>query len=337
MFSSASLITAALAFLTSVRAQQTVYGQCGGTGWTGATTCQSGYTLYYSQCLPGASTTVKPSTTTSNPSTTTSKPSTTTSVASPTSTPGVNYWFSFGDSYTTTGFNVTTGPLPSVGNPLGNPPYPGYTGGGGVNWVDVLTIQYNKTTLLTWNYAYGGATIDASLVTPYEPTVLSLTDQVNSFLNTGAKKPAAAPWTSADTLFSFWIGINDIGNSYGNGGNRSAFSVTLLNAYFNLVQEVYSAGGRNFLFVNVPPMDRSPLMLAEPTSAQALEKSVIADFNTRLAANVNTFQAANSGVKTWLYDSNAAFTTILNSPQTYGFADATSYGNANSFWGRLSP
>ncbi|KAI0058137.1 carbohydrate-binding module family 1 protein/Glycoside hydrolase family 5 protein [Artomyces pyxidatus] len=41
----------------SVRAQQTVYGQCGGTGWSGATTCASGSVCtvlnsYYSQCLP---------------------------------------------------------------------------------------------------------------------------------------------------------------------------------------------------------------------------------------------------------------------------------------------
>ncbi|KAF9453306.1 carbohydrate-binding module family 1 protein, partial [Macrolepiota fuliginosa MF-IS2] len=35
--------------------------QCGGSGWTGATVCVSGYTCtyvndYYSQCLPGSST-----------------------------------------------------------------------------------------------------------------------------------------------------------------------------------------------------------------------------------------------------------------------------------------
>jgi len=36
---------------------------------------------------------------------------------------GVNYWFSFGDSYTQTGF-VTNGTLPTPGNPLGNPTYP---------------------------------------------------------------------------------------------------------------------------------------------------------------------------------------------------------------------
>lgn len=94
--------------------------------------------------------------------------------------------------------------------------------------------------MFNYNYAYGGATIDASLVAPYESTVLSLTDQVNEFLTGAGTKPAATPWTSADALFSIWIGVNDIGNSYGNGGDRSAFSDTLLNAYFALVQKLVS-------------------------------------------------------------------------------------------------
>ena len=40
------------------KAQQPLYGQCGGIGWTGSTTCASGLSCqyqnpYYSQCLPG--------------------------------------------------------------------------------------------------------------------------------------------------------------------------------------------------------------------------------------------------------------------------------------------
>lgn len=43
-------------------AQSSAYGQCGGQGWTGATTCVSGYVCtyandWYSQCLPGTATT----------------------------------------------------------------------------------------------------------------------------------------------------------------------------------------------------------------------------------------------------------------------------------------
>lgn len=47
-----------LALISVVVAQSQPYGQCGGQGWTGATTCTSGWTCtysnpYYSQCLPG--------------------------------------------------------------------------------------------------------------------------------------------------------------------------------------------------------------------------------------------------------------------------------------------
>ena len=126
-----------------------------------------------------------------------------------------------GDSYTQTGF-TTTDSIPVPGNPLGNPPYPGYTAVGGTNWIDVDTTVYNKSLVLTYNYAYGGATINASLVAPYEPTVLSLIDQVNEFLGQAASKPATAPWTSENALFSVWIGINDIGNSYYQSGDRDA-------------------------------------------------------------------------------------------------------------------
>jgi len=126
-----------------------------------------------------------------------------------------------GDSYTQTGFDPT-GTLPWTGNVLGNPPYPGFTATGGENWVDFVTTRYNKSLILTYNYAYGGATIDANLVTPFEPTVLSLTDQVNQFLSGAGTKPASTPWTSSRSLFSVFIGINDIGNSYYLSGDRDA-------------------------------------------------------------------------------------------------------------------
>jgi hypothetical protein len=116
-------------------------------------------------------------------------------------------------------------------------------------------------------------------------------------------------------------------------------------------------------------------MATQSADARALEKSVLAVFNTKLAAKVNAFKAANSGVrlldsyycttplhsslyslpykplhrlfrlesdslltphaqvKTWLWDSNAAFTTYLNAPTQFGFSDATTFGQPKSFWG----
>ncbi|KAF8058624.1 hypothetical protein FPV67DRAFT_1720474 [Lyophyllum atratum] len=332
-------VLALAAFVPSVIAQGAVWSQCGGIGWSGATTCVSGaactyVNAYYSQCIPGSTT----------------APDTT--AVPPVATGTANYWFSFGDSYTQTGFSPT-GTLPASGNPLGNPPYPGYTATGGENWVDFVTTKNNRSLIFTYNYAYGGATIDAKLVAPYQPTVLSLTDQVNQFLSGAGTKPSSTPWTSANALFSIFIGINDIGNSYYLSGDRAAFSDTLLNAEFALVQKLVlvrdltettmafrvtkpssNVGARNFLFVTVPPIDRSPLMLAQPAASQAAEKTVIAGFNSKMAAKTSAFKSANSGVSTWTWDANTQFTIILNSPGTYGFKDATSYGSAsNQFWG----
>ncbi|KAF5355704.1 hypothetical protein D9756_003946 [Leucocoprinus leucothites] len=81
-----------LGFVFTAVAQQPMYAQCGGIGWTGGTACVSGAVCtklndYYSQCLPGSgsSTTAPPS---SSTNTTTSKPgtSTTSTSASPSGT-----------------------------------------------------------------------------------------------------------------------------------------------------------------------------------------------------------------------------------------------------------
>ncbi|TFK19108.1 fungal cellulose binding domain-containing protein [Coprinopsis marcescibilis] len=244
-----------------------------------------------------------------------------------------NYWFSFGDSYTQTWFNPDGIP-PTVGNPLGNPPYPGWTATGGPNWVGFLTTEYNKSTILTWNYAYGGAVTDRELVTPWQPQVLDLGDEVDQFLNGAAKKPSVVPWTSENALFSVFIGINDIGNSFWLPGSRDDFNDVLLNASFGLIQKLYDVGGRNFLFVTIPAIERSPLMLAQPKESRELEATVIASYNRKLLERIEALKATDETIKTWVWDANAQYHKILNSPTEYGFKDADSWGNrTDQFWG----
>ncbi|KAL4746123.1 1,4-beta-D-glucan cellobiohydrolase C [Aspergillus terricola var. indicus] len=77
--------------LPAVQAQQTLYGQCGGSGWTGATSCVAGaacstLNTWYAQCLPAATTTSTTLTTTTSSATTTSNPGSTTTSSSATVT-----------------------------------------------------------------------------------------------------------------------------------------------------------------------------------------------------------------------------------------------------------
>ncbi|KAH8819393.1 glycoside hydrolase family 5 protein [Xylogone sp. PMI_703] len=71
-----SQLLAGAGLVVLAQAQQTGWGQCGGNGWTGPTTCISGWTCtysnpWYSQCLPGSSPTTTRTTTTARPTTTT--------------------------------------------------------------------------------------------------------------------------------------------------------------------------------------------------------------------------------------------------------------------------
>ena len=73
--------------------------------------------------------------------------------------------------------------------------------------------------------------------------------------------------------------------------------------------------------------------MAQGTSATSLEKSVIAGFNSKLAARVSNLTSTHSGVKTWLWDTNARFSQILDNPTAFGFIDNSSYSNTGDFWG----
>ena len=145
---------------------------------------------------------------------------------------------SSGDSYTATGFNAATGPQSNSCNPLGNPPYPSYTSSDGPNWVGFLSTTYNESLILTYNFAQDGAIVDSSLVPPYLPTTPSMKHQIqNDFSPRYGNQTSFTPWTSNDSLFGFFIGINDIGNSY-TQKNKSDVQTNIFVEYANLLEEV---------------------------------------------------------------------------------------------------
>ncbi|CRG87855.1 hypothetical protein PISL3812_04876 [Talaromyces islandicus] len=94
------------------------------------------------------------------------------------------YWFAFGDSYSATGFDVSS-TQPSASNPMGNTS-PG------------LGTQSGGTI--------AGATIDNSLATW---GFGDMTSQLATFQSNYASRPESAPWTVENAMASFWIGIND--------------------------------------------------------------------------------------------------------------------------------
>lgn len=237
--------------------------------------------------------------------------------------------FIFGDSYTQTGFDYTQ-TQPSADNPFGNPTYPGWTSSNGPNWVGYLTVKYNASSLLTYNLAYGGATVDSALVTPYDPSVKSLKDQVQSEFIPGytGSAPKAA-WTGDDSIFAIWIGINDIGNSYYNGADATdALNAQIFDVLSGLVGQIYDAGGRNYVLINVPPLDRTPLIVPQGETAVALSKADVASWNQKVVDLAQALKA-KADTSVWVYDSNTSFGEVIDDPTSH--AESSGLKNTTDF------
>jgi len=226
--------------------------------------------------------------------------------------------FVFGDSYTTTGYNVTLGV---------NSPDPGYTASNGDNWVQYLRDVFNVTDTRVFNLAVGGAVTDNALVTPYLPGIPSLVDQTNQFVEYLAPKPAGAKWASDNTLFAIWIGINDVGNSWGwTNVTQAGFHSTIMDRYFESVEKMYDAGGRSFLFLTVPPINRAPQFVELGKAVTTTVTASLADYNSQLSKRIESFKATHRGLQqVTLFNTGNIFNTILDNADALGFVNVTGY------------
>jgi len=226
----------------------------------------------------------------------------------------------FGDSYTTTGFNISAGV---------NSTDPGFVSSNGPNWVQNLRDTFNVAGTRVFNLAFGGATIDSKLVTPFEPTVLSVVDQVAQFKSVLASKPPGAEWNSSNTLFAIWIGINDVGNAFSfTNTTQPAFNKILMARLTTQLDELYGFGARSFLFLTVPPVNRAPLFLVQGHATTSLLASDIANYNLQLAETAKSFEASHKHSETTVFDTQPVFNTFLDEAKTFGFVNSTGFCEA---------
>lgn len=252
--------------------------------------------------------------------------------------------FAFGDSYTATSF-LPNGTQPSPANPLGNPAFPGRTFSNGRNWIDFLTYTYNDSLVFSYNMAMGGASVDSfGMPNPFRP----FDQQVHNFFlpnyaqnaSAGAKK---AQWEASNTLFTAFFGINDVNTSFRIGAaDMTALHTRIFATYAKLVDELYVAGARNFVFMNVPPVFRSPFIKSgamfggqgNTTSATAdmlAEQSrvAIADFNMRLRNMVTRFTQQRTDATAFFFDTFTLFNDVLDNPESR--PETANYTNTTGF------
>lgn len=160
-------------------------------------------------------------------------------------------------------------------------------------------------------------------------------DQVESeFIPGYTGKSPKATWKGDESIFAIWIGINDIGNSYWNGAEATdALNAKIFAVISSLVDKIYKAGGRNYVFINVPPLDRTPLIVPQGETAVSLSKADVASWNKKVLELSKSLKAKKN-TNVWVYDSNKSFGEVMDKPTSHaesaGLTNTTGYCQAYS-------
>ncbi|KAJ9618252.1 hypothetical protein H2203_009168 [Taxawa tesnikishii (nom. ined.)] len=187
------------------------------------------------------------------------------------------------------------------------------TAEGGPNWVEYLTgcgLKPGLTSPLTckkqlWDFAFAGADISLQYTPLHHNFTVPLVNQTAQFAQYGY--PVLSKFVQpAQTLVAFWIGIND-----------------LITTLFGAVQSVYDLGYRNFLFMNLPPLDRTPGNSKLPIPNNTTQK--VDWYDAALANHSAAFGEQNADAKVMLFDANTFLNGVMDNASEYGIKNTTGY------------
>jgi len=213
--------------------------------------------------------------------------------------PTPRFIVSFGDSFTSEAWNGT-------GNPL--EPYPLQCSTGGPMWPRQLATLIGNATL--FNIAVGGSTTNDSIIPPISPS-LDFKGQAAAFL----KFQSQASWSGNDTVFEIAVGTNDVLNSSLDASDKTSLYNQVLDSYFQIVGQLYAAGGRRFVLSNVIPLAKTPFGAG---GFGKLAQNAI-QYNAVLEKKAAEFQKSKPDTSTVVFDTHKLFANMMNKPSSYGF------------------
>jgi len=87
--------------------------------------------------------------------------------------------------------------------------------------------------------------------------------------------------------------------------------------YAALLDVLYQTGARNFLVLNVPPFERSPMLSDRDPAIIPLLADTITAYNKNLTDAVNIFSDSHANATMFHFDVNSLFHDILDEPCSY--------------------
>lgn len=206
------------------------------------------------------------------------------------------------------------------------------TAEGGPNWVEFIT-QCGLEPGLTnprdcekqlWDFAYAGSDISTEYLPLHHNHTVSFVNQTRQFA-TYADPVLSRFVDKSKSLVAVWMGINDINDSDTMDVDFPSFYDRLHAALFDaLAANVYSKGYKNYLFLKLPPINRSPANQLDD-GGQRPNATMVEWFNEALASHARRFERKHWDANVMVYDTTSFLTHVLDCPDDYGIANTTGY------------
>ncbi|CAG8306829.1 unnamed protein product [Penicillium salamii] len=204
------------------------------------------------------------------------------------------------------------------------------TAEGGPNWVEYLTKCGIKEGLTSpqsckkqlWDFAFAGADISTEFTPLHHNFTVSLVDQVNQFKQYGHPALKHTIKTQS-TLVAIWIGINDINDSAKYAVDFPTFYKSITDALFSSVEDLYDLGYKQYLFMNLPPLDRTPGNQAKISPSP--NATQVGWYNGALAEHATAFSEKHKDAKVMVFDAHTRLGAMLDEPGKYGIVNTTNF------------
>ncbi|MBP4047294.1 SGNH/GDSL hydrolase family protein [Chromobacterium violaceum] len=175
-------------------------------------------------------------------------------------------------------------------------------------WVEHLA---NRLNLPLYNWATGGAGVNPDQY----GMIPSVLQQVQSWQEYMKSAPNYNP---ASTLFTMWIGGNDL-ITYGNSPEK------IIATQKQSLMILISAGARKVLLMKLPDISRSPVFkLPDYASSAATVSLQVTEYNQKLDRLATQLREMyGNSLKLEVFDGYTLFNDVLNNPAKYQMTNTT--------------
>ncbi|KAH7145375.1 putative lysophospholipase A [Dactylonectria estremocensis] len=205
------------------------------------------------------------------------------------------------------------------------------TSAGGPNWIEYISkcgLQSGLTLpsacrVQLWDFAFAGADISEKFTPLHHSYTVPMVNQTQQYL-TWAEPVLKTQMDKSKALVAIWIGINDISDSKLYDVNLPELYDSMIEFMFeSSVKPLYKAGYHNYLFINLPPIHRSPSYVnkAQPS----LNATMIEWWNSRLSKYSSQFFRDHKSATTLVYDSFSFLNNVLDNPSNYEITNTSSF------------